>query len=79
MYIGFKVDIILLPVMLIIVGIVKIVVFVTVQLCKLGLWLLEVLITGIIKGTPYLIRGIRWLWLQGKRGIEAYRQQGRQE
>lgn len=76
MWIAFKIDFILLPLYIVVTGLVKIVVFLTVNLIKLGLWLLEVSITGIIRATPYMMRGLQRLWRKGRNGMVNYRHRG---
>lgn len=73
MWIAFKIDLILLPLYLAVTVLVKIIVFIAVNLIKLGLWLLEVSITGIIRATPYLMRGLQRLWRKRRNGIANYR------
>ena len=71
MWFAFKIEIILLPLVLAIVGIVKLGVFIIVKLFKFSLWLLDLVLKGIIKCMPYMVIGIRWIWTQGKKGLRC--------
>ncbi len=71
MWFAFKIEIILLPLVLAIVGIVKLGVFIIVRLFKFSLWLLELILKCIFNSTPYMVSGIRWIWIQGKKGLRC--------